>query len=224
MLSQKSKNPPRSSSRQRVRPPSTTVVQPIGVSKSTINIAPGVLLALAVAVAAVLAAPFVARFVAVPAMVIALFIGIVLHPLAIKESFKPGITFSVKVILRWAVALLGVRIALNDIVSLGIQTAIEVIVSMIITVVAGIAFARLLNLRDSYGALAGAGTAVCGASATLATATVLPDYEGKEIDVAFVVVAVNTLSTIAMVLYPPLAVFLDFNSQTTGHSARRDDS
>jgi uncharacterized membrane protein YadS len=67
-----------------------------------------------------------------------------------------------------------------------------------------------------YGALAGAGTAVCGASATLATATALPSYNGKEADVAFVVIAVNALSTVAMVAYPPLCVFLGFDAQTTG--------
>ena len=43
---------------------------------------------------------------------------------------------------------------------------------------------------------------MCGASATLATSIVVPDYKGKEADVAFVVVAVNALSTVAMVLYP----------------------
>ena len=58
--------------------------------------------------------------------------------------------------------------------------------------------------RAPYGALAGVGTAVCGASATLATATVLPDYRGKDADVVFVVVAVNALATLAMVIYPLL--------------------
>jgi len=49
----------------------------------------------------------------------------------------------------------------------------------------------LFRPPPGYGALAGAATAVCGASATLATATVVPRCQGKEADVAFVVVAVN---------------------------------
>src|SRR4029077_2018634 len=64
--------------------------------------------------------------------------------------------------------------------------------------------------------ISGAGTAVCGASATLATAIVVPDYKGKEADVAFVVVAVNALSTIAMVLYPVICAALGFDPQRTG--------
>ena len=64
--------------------------------------------------------------------------------------------------------------------------------------------------------MAGAGTAICGASATLATSIVLPAYKGKEADVAFVVVAVNALSTLAMLLYPLICKSLGFDEQTTG--------
>src|SRR5262249_22096938 len=80
----------------------------------------------------------------------------------------------------------------------------------------GFLLARLFALERAYGALAGAGTAVCGASATLATSIVLPDYKGKETDIAFVVVAVNALSTLAMILYPLICVWLEFDPQTTG--------
>jgi uncharacterized membrane protein YadS len=57
---------------------------------------------------------------------------------------------------------------------------------------------------------------VCGASATLATSIVLPDYKGKEMDVAFVVVAVNALSTLAMVVYPLVCIWLGFDAQSAG--------
>src|SRR5215211_8131444 len=59
-------------------------------------------------------------------------------------------------------------------------------------------------------------TAVCGASATLATSTVVPNYYGKEADIAFVVVAVNALSTAAMVIYPIVCVTLGFDERLTG--------
>ena len=101
-------------------------------------------------------------------------------------------------LLRWAIALLGLRIALSDIAALGISTAVVVMISMGVTVIAGVALARAFGKSDFYGVLAGVGTAVCGASATLATATMLPHYEGKQADIAFVIVAVNALSTAAM--------------------------
>src|SRR5262249_31477980 len=55
-----------------------------------------------------------------------------------------------------------------------------------------------------------------GASARLAKSIVLPDYKGKETDIAFVVVAVNALSTLAMVVYPPFCTWLGFDAQTAG--------
>jgi uncharacterized integral membrane protein (TIGR00698 family) len=177
---------------------------------------PGLLLSTLVAITAVTAAPLVAGLAPIPAMVIALLIGIALNPLARRSLFQPGIVFCLKTLLRWAVALLGLRIALGEIAALGLSTAILVIASMAVTLAAGFLLARTFALEQAYGALAGAGTAVCGASATLATSIVLPEYKGKETDVAFVVVAVNALSTLAMVLYPLICVWLGFDPQTTG--------
>lgn len=174
------------------------------------------LLSSAVAIGAVTAARLLGAFAPIPAMVIALIIGIALNPLAQRRSFQAGIVFCLKSILRWAVALLGLRIALGEIAALGVTTAILVVVAMVLTLAAGFLLARLFALERGYGALAGAGTAVCGASATLATSIVLPDYKGKEMDVAFVVVAVNALSTLAMVVYPLLCVWLGFDAQTAG--------
>jgi uncharacterized integral membrane protein (TIGR00698 family) len=180
------------------------------------NILPGLALSALVAVAAVVSAPLVSHALPIPAMVIALFIGIALNPLARRATFQPGIVFCLKTLLRWAVALLGLRVALHEIAALGFSTAAIVVVAMIVTIVAGFLLARALSQEAAYGALAGAGTAVCGASATLATSIVVPDYKGKEADVAFVVVAVNALSTAAMVLYPPICAALGFDEQRTG--------
>jgi uncharacterized integral membrane protein (TIGR00698 family) len=180
------------------------------------RLAPGFLFSAAVAVAAVLAAPQVARVFPLPALVIALIIGIALNSIAKQPIFAPGITFCVKTLLRWAVALLGLRIALGEIIALGVSTALIVIVSMAATLAAGLLLARALGQNAYYGALAGAGTAVCGASATLATASVLPHYQGKEADTVFVVVAVNGLSTLAMVLYPLICLWLNFSQTATG--------
>jgi uncharacterized integral membrane protein (TIGR00698 family) len=196
--------------------PLVTDAPQIGIAETLRRLAPGIALSAAVAVSAVLSAPLVARMFPIPAMVIALLIGIALNPLAKHPIAASGITFCVKTLLRWAVALLGLRIALGEIAALGIATALIVVVSMAATLIAGILLARAFGQNAYYGALAGAGTAVCGASATLATASVLPHYQGKEADTVFVVVAVNGLSTLAMVLYPLICLWLGFSPQTTG--------
>ncbi len=180
------------------------------------RLAPGVLLSALVAVLAVVGAPWVARVITIQAMVLALLIGIALHRVAARPLFQPGLVFCVKTLLRWAVALLGLRIALGDIAALGLGSGILVVVAMAATILAGFLTARALGLPSPYGALAGVGTAVCGASATLATSVVLPDYRGKDADVVFVVVAINALATLAIVAYPPICAALGFSPQTTG--------
>src|ERR1700704_3550021 len=152
-----------------------------------------------------------------PGLALSALVAVVaLTPAARHPLFLPGIAFCMKVLLRWAVALLGLRIALGEIAALGLATAALVVISMALTLASGFLFARAFGQKGAYGALAGAATAVCGASATLATAIVLPDYKGKEADVAFVVVAVNALSTLAMVVYPIICAWLGFEPQLTG--------
>src|SRR5262249_56717292 len=119
-----------------------------------------------VAVGAVIGGPWVARVITIPAMVLALLIGIALNTVAARPVFQPGLVFCVKTLLRWAVALLGLRIALGDIAALGLGTGIVVVISMAVTILAGFLTARAFGLPSPYGALAGVGTAGCGASAT----------------------------------------------------------
>ena len=169
-----------------------------------------------VAVIGYVAAPYIAHALPIPNMVIALVAGIALNPVAARPAMQPGMDFCVRTVLRWAVALLGLRVGLSDIAALGAGTATLVVVAMAATVATGFTLARVSGQAPGFGALVGVGTAVCGASATLACSTVVPDYRGKQADIAFVVVAVNALATLAMLIYPPLCILLGFDAQTTG--------
>ncbi len=184
------------------------------------TLAPGFLLALAVALAAWGVEPLLKAAsggrVALPAMVIALIIGIALFAFASRPVFEPGLTFCVKKLLRWAIGLLGLRIALGDIIGLGASTVLIIIGSMAVTILSGLWLARLLGREAGFGALAGAACAVCGASATLATATVVPDYRDKTADIAFTVVMANAISTLVMLAYPPLCFALGLDARATG--------
>ena len=195
---------------------SSTASPPSRIVTLTRQLAPGIALAAAIAVAASLSAPRIATVFPIPGMVIALLIGIALNGLASRRAFEPGLTWCVKKLLRIAIGLLGIRIALGDIVDLGLGVALLVVLAMVLTVAAGIRLARFFQLDLGYGALAGAATAVCGASAALATATVVPNYPQKGADVTFTVVAANAVSTLVMVAYPPLCLLLGLDAQTTG--------
>ncbi len=181
--------------------------------------AAGIALCAVVAIMAVLAEPLMRSATggfALPAMVLALVIGMFLNPLAAYARFAPGITWCVKTLLRVAIGLLGLRIALGDILGLGFGILLLVIASMALTVMSALWLSRRLGLADGYGMLAGAATAVCGASATLATASVVPAYRNKEVDVAFTVIMANAISTLVMLAYPPLCIWLGLTGRETG--------
>lgn len=188
------------------------------------SIAPGVLLSTGLALVAWLSERLLreaawagSRLAYVPpAIVIALLLGIVFHTLGSKEVFRLGLLWCIRKLLRIAIAFLGMRIAVGEIIALGASTALLVMMSMALTITVGLLLARALKLGDGYGLLAGAATAVCGASATLATATVVPDYPQKSADVTFTVVAANAGSTLVMVAYPPLCHLLGLDPLPTG--------
>jgi uncharacterized integral membrane protein (TIGR00698 family) len=178
--------------------------------------APGVVLSAIVAAAAYAASPYVAKAVALPSMVIALIFGIALNPIGARPLTSPGMLFCLRTVLRWSVALLGLRVGLADIAALGADTAILIVAAMVVTVGSGFVFARWSGQPPGFGALVGVASGVCGASAALAASTVVPDYKGKQSDTAFVVVAVNALATLAMLVYPPVCMLLGFDPQSTG--------
>ena len=69
----------------------------------------------------------------VPAAVLALVIGMAAHGISRNPVFAAGLTFSSKKLLQVAIALLGLRIVLADIVGLGLTTVLIVIGSMGVT-------------------------------------------------------------------------------------------
>nr|WP_273033226.1 putative sulfate exporter family transporter [Pseudaminobacter soli] len=169
-----------------------------------------------VAITARTASSWMLPTVDVPALVLALVIGLAIGQIGREPVVAPGLAICAKTLLKVAVVLLGLRVALQDIAQLGLATLVGLVVMMAMTVAAAVVAARLLSQSSLFGTVAGVATAVCGASAALATASVLPSYKGKEADVLFVILTVNILSTIAMVVYPLLGASLGFGDTQMG--------
>jgi uncharacterized integral membrane protein (TIGR00698 family) len=143
-------------------------------------------------------------------------IGMALHFLSKEGSAVPGIGFSSQAILRVGVALLGMRISAGQIVDLGIVPVLSVVIGVSATIVVGWLAARLLGLTSAQGVLTGGAVGICGASAALAISAVLPKTKELERDTLFTVIAVTTLSTIAMVVYPVLVSWIGLDDRAAG--------
>src|SRR6185437_14485738 len=128
----------------------------------------------------------------------------------------PGIEFASKAVLRTGVALLGARITVEQIMALGPVPIAMVVAGVTTTVLMGLLITRVFGLSRSFGVLSGGAVGICGASAALAIASVLPKDKESERDVILAVVVVTALSTLAMIFYPMLVTALGFDHQRAG--------
>ena len=161
---------------------------------------PGLLVALTIA----LASDWLAQHYGAPVMLFALLFGMAFHFLHEEGRCITGIEFAARGVLRTGVALLGARITAAQIAGLGPAPVAMVIAAVITTILIGIVLARLLGLSRNFCLLSGGAVGICGASAALAIASVLPRETNSERDTILAVVTVTALSTVAMILYPLL--------------------
>ena len=94
---------------------------------------------------------------------------------------------------------------------------------MALTILFGWLLARAARLDAAFGILTGGAVAICGASAALAIAAVLPKGPNHERDTVMTVVGVTALSTIAMVIYPLIAHAVGFDAHDFRCLPRRHD-
>ena len=159
---------------------------------------PGFLVALVVAIAA----QFLSDHYGAPAMLMALLLGMSLNFLAEEGRCVPGIAVTARSVLRLGVALLGSRITVELLIGLGPSLILLVIAGVVLTILFGLAGARLLGRGWRFALLTGGAVAICGASAAMAIAAVLPKNRHSESNLIFTVLGVTVLSTIAMIAYP----------------------
>lgn len=173
---------------------------------------PGFLVCAVVAIAA----RFVSEHYGAPVMLMALLLGMALNFLSVEGACKPGIEVTARQVLRIGVALLGLRITLDQVTALGWQPVLMVVGAVAFTLALGVVLARWMGYRVFFGLLTGGAVGICGASAALALSAALPNHPLKEKATLFTVIGVSTLSTLAMVLYPLLTDGLGLTNQQAG--------
>ncbi|WP_172151278.1 YeiH family protein [Pseudomonas tumuqii] len=176
------------------------------------ELAPGFVVSLIVAAAAT----FLSEHYGAPVMLFALLLGMALNFLAADGQCKAGIEFTARTVLRIGVALLGMRITLEQIVGLGWKPVALVVTLVLVTILVSVVAAKALGFQRLFGMLTGGATAICGASAALALAAALPNHPQKERATLFTVIGVSALSTLAMIVYPMIANWFALSPQEAG--------
>ncbi|QNK68800.1 YeiH family protein [Variovorax sp. PAMC26660] len=179
---------------------------------------PGLLLAaLLAAMAALLAQWSPMLQMGLSAMTLAIALGMLVGNTAfpsVADRAGAGVDFARSVLLRAGIVLYGFRISLHDIGAVGWPGLLIGMAMVALTF--GIAVhvgTRWLGLDRQTAALIGAGSAICGAAAVMATQ---PVVRGEEHKVSIAVATVVVFGTLSMVLYPLVFPYLGLSEHAFG--------
>ncbi|WP_416221115.1 YeiH family protein [Rhodopseudomonas palustris] len=176
-------------------------------------VAPGVLLTAAIAAAA-LALRAIPTISGASPMLLAILIGILAHNVVGTPQWAvPGVKFSLRRVLRFAIILLGLQLTTAQLIEVGGEGLAIIAATLLATFSFTVWFGRLLGVDRKLAELIAAGTSICGASAIIATNTVT---RADDEDVAYGVACVTVFGSLAMVIYPLLQGVLGLDAHGFG--------
>ena len=146
--------------------------------------------------------------------VFAILIGMCLA-LLIKEqpALEPGVKYTSKKILQYAVILLGFGMNLTDILEKGKQSLPIILTTITTALVIAFVMYKALKMDSKISVLVGVGSCICGGSAIAATAPVI-DADDEEIAQAISVIFL--FNVIAALIFPSLGGILGLSNEGFG--------
>lgn len=172
---------------------------------------PGILLCIAIAVPAWFLGNLLP---VVGGPVFAILIGMIVTQLVTKkDAFKPGITFTSKKILQYAVILLGFGMNLSDILMQGKQSLPIIITTIGTSLIIAFVLCKLMQMDSKISVLVGVGSSICGGSAIAATAPVI---KASDEEIAQAISVIFLFNVIAALIFPTLGGFLGLSDQGFG--------
>lgn len=165
---------------------------------------PGLILVIIISILSMLINTYVISF--IETLTIAIVIGIFYsNTVGLKKKYVPGVTFSLKKILKWGIVLLGVKLNFAMVFDLGPWIGLIVITLMTIALILSNVFGRLLKLNTHLSTLLGVGSSICGASAIVAMGPVI---DADEEDTAIAVAVISLLGAVGILVYTLLSYVL----------------
>jgi uncharacterized integral membrane protein (TIGR00698 family) len=180
----------------------------------TVKCLPGIVLSVAIAVLATFVESLLPIHV-IGAAVIAMFIGMLLNALLKKQSaiLTPGIKFTSKKILKFAIILLGLSLNITTILNVGKLSLSVMIFTLLTCFGSGYFIGRALGLNWKLSNLISAGTGICGGSAIAALSSTI---EADDNDVAYAISATFLFDMAMIVLFPIMGRALGMSDEAFG--------
>ena len=147
-------------------------------------------------------------------LILAIGLGIsVRNTVGVTSIYEAGIRFALRRILRIAIVLLGLQLSLSQIVEVGFIGLAIIGFTLFSTFYFTCWLGEKLGVCQKLTQLIAAGTAICGASAIVATNAVV---ESSDEDVAYAIAMVTVFGTASMFLYPLVPDLLNLTPQAFG--------
>ncbi|GGO76509.1 YeiH family protein [Nonomuraea cavernae] len=172
---------------------------------------PGVAAALAAVVFALAAHHFVPAF--SPAMVAVVTGAVVANVWGIGERLLPGLRFVARRVLRVAIVLLGLQIAVPQLLALGWQAPAIIVVATGVTFTLTPLAGRRLGLPPGTSLLVAAGVSICGAAAV---AAMRQSTDATDDDAAAALSVVVLYGSAAILVVPLAATWLGLSGPQLG--------
>ena len=183
----------------------------MGFKDKTFTLLPGLLLAGALGAASLWLNGF---YKPASAVAIALVAGLLIRNLlGVPDRYRPGVTFSVKRVLRLAIILLGARLSFLSVVETGANALVIVVTCIVLALLLVFCLSRLLRLPRRLGTLIGIGSSICGNSAIVATAPVI---SAEDEEVSFAVATITLFGMLAVLVYPVIGHLLAMSDTAFG--------
>ena len=131
-----------------------------------------------------------------------------------KGAFEPGIKFTSKKILQWAVILLGFGLNLNVIVETGKQSLPIIVCTIATSLIVAFVLHKAMKIPANISTLVGVGSSICGGSAIAATAPVI-DADDEE--VAQAISIIFFFNVVAAIVFPTFGNLIGFDT-TSGEA------
>ena len=147
--------------------------------------------------------------------VIAIALGMILGSTVKKHPrMRPGIAFTSKKILQYAVILLGFGLNFSVVLKTGKQSLPIILSTISVSLLTAFVLQKALHIPSKIATLVGVGSSICGGSAIAATAPVI-DADDEE--VAQAISVIFFFNILAALLFPALGNLLGF-SGTSGEA------
>ena len=146
--------------------------------------------------------------------VIAMFLGMVINSIkAPGKLLAPGLKFTSKKVLKFAIILLGLSLNVSTILHVGRLSLTVMIFTLMTCFGGGYFIGRALGLNWKLSNLISAGTGICGGSAIAAIA---PTIEADDHDIAYAMSATFLFDMAMIVLFPIMGRALGMSDQAFG--------